>query len=70
MYHLQLCMGNYYMPDGALAQCFHFFCLTPFATVQCVLCDAICAWRTVILWNKDKRVIAILVFSILVTTGT
>jgi len=32
------------------------------------MCDSICAWRTVILWNKDKRIIAILVFFILGTT--
>jgi hypothetical protein len=63
-------MGNYYMPDGALVRCSLVVCLTPLTTVQCILCDCICAWRTVILWNKDKRIIAILVFAILVTTGT
>jgi len=34
-----------------------------------ILCDAICAWRTVVLWRNDKRVIAVLVFSILGTTA-
>jgi len=36
--------------------------------LMCIMCDSICAWRTVILWNKDKRIIAILVFFILGTT--
>jgi len=34
-----------------------------------ILCDIICAWRTVILWNHDKRIIAILGFFILGTIG-
>jgi hypothetical protein len=38
--------------------------------VQPILCDSICAWRTVIIWNEDKRIIAILVFCNLVSTGT
>jgi hypothetical protein len=29
-----------------------------------------CAWRTVVLWNNDKRIIAILALFILATTGT
>ncbi|KAF8269633.1 hypothetical protein EI94DRAFT_1724907 [Lactarius quietus] len=33
-----------------------------------VLCDIVCAWRTVVLWNSDKRVIAILLCFILGTT--
>ncbi|KAI9450398.1 hypothetical protein BJY52DRAFT_1356829 [Lactarius psammicola] len=33
-----------------------------------ILSDVICAWRAVVLWNRDKRVIAILLFFILVTT--
>jgi len=33
-----------------------------------ILCDIVCAWRTVVLWNRDKRVIAILLFFILGTT--
>ncbi len=31
--------------------------------------DVICAWRSVVLWNKDKRVIAILLLFILGTMG-
>lgn len=31
--------------------------------------DIICAWRAVVLWNKDKRVIAILLLFILGTVG-
>jgi hypothetical protein len=46
------------------------FALTQSTGVQCIICDLICAWRTVIIWNKDKRVIAILAFFILVSTGT
>jgi hypothetical protein len=39
-------------------------------TVQYILCDIICAWRTVVLWNKDKRIITILLLFILGTIGT
>jgi hypothetical protein len=43
------------------------------ASITClmyILCDIICAWRTVVLWNKDKRVIAVLMLFILGTIGT
>ena len=62
-------MGSNHMPDGALARCFYALCLTLTTIVQYILCDAICAWRTVVLWNKDKRVIAILLLFILGTIG-
>ena len=58
------------MLDGALARCFHAICLTLSTVVQYVLCDTICAWRTVVLWSKDKRVIAILLLFVLGTVGT
>ena len=58
------------MLDGALTRCFHAICLTLSTFVQYVLCDTICAWRTVVLWNKDKRVIAILLLFVLGTVGT
>ncbi|KAH9052580.1 hypothetical protein EDB87DRAFT_425335 [Lactarius vividus] len=32
-----------------------------------ILSDIICAWRAVVLWNRDKRIIAILLLLILVT---
>ncbi|KAF8262705.1 hypothetical protein EI94DRAFT_1832647 [Lactarius quietus] len=32
-----------------------------------IVCDIMCAWRTVVLWNRDKRVIAILLIFILGT---
>jgi len=38
--------------------------------LMCILCDAICAWRTVVLWNNNRPVVAILAFSILGTTAT
>jgi hypothetical protein len=44
--------------------------LTQLTAVQYILCDIVCAWRTVVLWNRDKRVIAILLFLILGFTGT
>lgn len=40
------------------------------ASIQYILSDIICAWRAVVLWNRDKRVIAILLLFILGTTGT
>ncbi|KAI9439100.1 hypothetical protein H4582DRAFT_114649 [Lactarius indigo] len=36
---------------------------------QYILSDIICAWRAVVLWNRDKYVIAILLFFILGTTA-
>jgi hypothetical protein len=50
-----------------LDACFPFAVLT--LTNQYILSDVICAWRAVVLWNKDKRVIAILTLFILGTTG-
>jgi len=39
------------------------------ACLMYILCDIICAWRTVVLWKYDRRIIGILAFFILVTTG-
>ena len=44
--------------------------LTLLTAMQYILSDIICAWRAVVLWNRDKRVIAILLLFILGTTGT
>ena len=38
--------------------------------VHCIMCDSICAWRAVILWNKNQRAIAIIVTFILITIDT
>ncbi|KAH9173212.1 hypothetical protein EDB89DRAFT_2068972 [Lactarius sanguifluus] len=38
--------------------------------VQYILSDIICAWRAVVLWNRDKHVTALLLFLVLGTTGT
>ena len=38
--------------------------------VQYILSDIICAWRAVVLWNRDKRIVAIILLFILGTTGT
>jgi hypothetical protein len=38
--------------------------------VQYVLSDVICTWRAVVLWNRDKRIIAILLLFTLGTIGT
>ncbi|KAI9450400.1 hypothetical protein BJY52DRAFT_1356834 [Lactarius psammicola] len=40
---------------------------TRLMAVQYILSDIICAWRAVVLWNRDKRVIAILLLFILGT---
>ena len=61
-------MGNYYLRDGALAR--YFSCQIPLTVAQHILCDIICAWRTVVIWNRDKRIITILVIFILGTIGT
>ncbi|KAI0273921.1 hypothetical protein BGY98DRAFT_997854 [Russula aff. rugulosa BPL654] len=37
--------------------------------IMYILSDVICAWRAVVLWNKDKRVISILLLFILGTIG-
>ena len=72
MSKLLLYIGNCFTPDGALVRvrCLLVICLTQSTGVQCIICDSICGWRTLIIWNNDKRVIAILVLSILVSTGT
>jgi hypothetical protein len=44
--------------------------MSELTTIQYILSDIICAWRAVVLWNRDKRVIAILLLFILGTTGT
>jgi hypothetical protein len=41
----------------------------PIPRLMYILCDIVCAWRTVVLWNRDKRVIAILLFLILGSTA-
>ncbi|KAH9007672.1 hypothetical protein EDB84DRAFT_1572647 [Lactarius hengduanensis] len=43
--------------------------ITRLMAVQYILSDIICAWRAVVLWNRDKRIIAILLFLILGTTA-
>ncbi|KAI0287748.1 hypothetical protein BC826DRAFT_1042313 [Russula brevipes] len=40
---------------------------TTISRVMYILSDIICAWRAVVLWNKDRRVIAILLLFILWT---
>ncbi|KAF8262707.1 hypothetical protein EI94DRAFT_1742934 [Lactarius quietus] len=48
---------------------FAIYCVWEIITrLMYIVCDIICAWRTVVLWNRDKRVIAILLIFILVTT--
>ncbi|KAH8993736.1 hypothetical protein EDB92DRAFT_1944426 [Lactarius akahatsu] len=42
---------------------------TRLMAVQYILSDIVCAWRAVVLWNRDKRVIAILLLFILGTTA-
>ncbi|KAH9173221.1 hypothetical protein EDB89DRAFT_747202 [Lactarius sanguifluus] len=39
------------------------------ARLMYILSDIICAWRAVVLWNRDKRIIAILLLLILGTTA-
>ncbi|KAH9026224.1 hypothetical protein EDB84DRAFT_1677720 [Lactarius hengduanensis] len=39
------------------------------ARLMYILSDIVCAWRAVVLWNRDKRVIAILLLLILGTTA-
>jgi len=48
-------------------------CVFVWSTITCVmhiLCDIICAWRTVVIWNGDKRIITVLVLFILGTIAT
>ncbi|KAH9014605.1 hypothetical protein EDB83DRAFT_2529292 [Lactarius deliciosus] len=42
---------------------------TRLMAIQYILGDIVCAWRAVVLWNRDKRVIAILLLFILGTTA-
>ena len=47
-----------------------FSCPVPLTVAQHILCDIICAWRTVVIWNRDKHIITILVVFIFGTIGT
>ncbi|KAH9173222.1 hypothetical protein EDB89DRAFT_2228935 [Lactarius sanguifluus] len=47
-----------------------FIVVETFRRLMYILSDIVCAWRAVVLWNRDKRVIAILLLFILGTTGT
>ncbi|KAI0284459.1 hypothetical protein BC826DRAFT_1056195, partial [Russula brevipes] len=43
------------------------------ATIACtiyVLSDVVCAWRAAVLWNYDRRVVAVLAFFVLGTTAS
>ena len=48
----------------------HTVCSGQLTAFQYILSDSICAWRAVVLWNRDKHVVAILLLFILGTTGT
>ncbi|KAH8993737.1 hypothetical protein EDB92DRAFT_377444 [Lactarius akahatsu] len=43
--------------------------ITRLVAVQYIISDIICAWRAVVLWDRDKRIIAILLLLILATTA-
>ncbi|KAH9021759.1 hypothetical protein EDB84DRAFT_1441378 [Lactarius hengduanensis] len=55
--------------NGTPAQYFLSTCSTQLMAVQFILSDIICAWRAVVLWNRDKRVIALLLLFIIGTTA-
>ncbi|KAF8262709.1 hypothetical protein EI94DRAFT_662129 [Lactarius quietus] len=56
-------------PDLGLSQiASYYFAWGTITRLMYIVCDIICAWRTVVLWNRDKRVIAILLIFILGTT--
>ncbi|KAH9014612.1 hypothetical protein EDB83DRAFT_272750 [Lactarius deliciosus] len=46
-----------------------FVVVETFRRLMYILSDIVCAWRAVVLWNRDKRVIAILLLFILGTTA-
>ncbi|KAI9439091.1 hypothetical protein H4582DRAFT_113058 [Lactarius indigo] len=46
-----------------------FIVVETFRRLMYILSDIICAWRAVVLWNRDKRVIAVLLLFILGTTA-
>ncbi|KAH9032240.1 hypothetical protein EDB85DRAFT_2236207 [Lactarius pseudohatsudake] len=50
----------FYYADGGI---------TRLMAVQYILSDVICAWRAVVIWDRDRRVIAILLLFILGTTA-
>lgn len=57
--------------DPTLSDSSHIKYMYAWATIASltyILCDSVCAWRAVIIWNKDKRVIATLVIYILGNT--
>ena len=52
------------------ARSFRIVCLSQLTALQYILCDIVCAWRTVVIWKRDKHIIAILALFILGTIGT
>ena len=46
---------------------FDIRCLTEYPK-QYILSEAVCAWRAVVLWNYDRRVVAVLMFFLIGTT--
>ncbi|KAN0129146.1 hypothetical protein V8E53_013017 [Lactarius tabidus] len=56
-----------FYPTSNLHVAAYYYAWASITCLMYILCDIICAWRTVVLWNKDKRVIAILLLFILGT---
>ncbi|KAI9450397.1 hypothetical protein BJY52DRAFT_1215517 [Lactarius psammicola] len=59
----------FYSPDSFVWSTYHAKIIVDgiITRLMYILSDVICAWRAVVLWNRDKRVIAILLLFILGT---
>ncbi|KAH9032261.1 hypothetical protein EDB85DRAFT_1260656 [Lactarius pseudohatsudake] len=67
---MQLFLGNTSASTWSFYRLFVVFLVEgTIARLMYILSDIVCAWRAVVLWNRDKRVIAILLFLILGTTA-
>ncbi|KAI9439087.1 hypothetical protein H4582DRAFT_2075746 [Lactarius indigo] len=67
---MQLFLGNTSDNTWSFNRIFVVFLVEgTIARLMYILSDIVCAWRAVVLWNRDKRVIAILLLLILGTTA-
>jgi hypothetical protein len=67
--HHTCCRVDNHSHNGGPWEGYHRLSTMLTITDQYIMSDVICAWRAVVLWNKDKRVIAILLLLILGTMG-
>jgi len=62
---LEIIHSFYLVGEIPFSNAIYYYVWAGITCMMYMLCDIVCAWRTVVIWNKNKRIIAILVLSIL-----